>query len=150
MHTLLFLPSQKKAMTETHSLLFMTVTVASKICSWVPTCIITSHITGSTVASYAGNHVHKRLVREDAYKEQDWKLALKRAFLDTDEDIRQGTTPCTSAPMSLINILPTLDPDFVYDSSGCTAVAALLTRDRRIFVVRRNLLLKFLSLSNSL
>jgi len=29
-----------------------------------------------------------------------------------------------------------LDPAFFQDPSGCTAVAALLTRDRRLFVVR--------------
>lgn len=37
-------------------------------------------------------------------------------------------------PDSLVHIM--LDPAFFQDPSGCTAVAALLTHDRRLFVVR--------------
>ncbi|KAH8114519.1 PP2C-domain-containing protein [Phellopilus nigrolimitatus] len=70
---------------------------------------------GGTVAKYSGENVHKRLVNEEAYQEQQWDSALKRAFLDTDEDIRS-------------------DPRFFRDPSGCTAVAALVTHDGRIFV----------------
>lgn len=49
----------------------------------------TSHInpSGSTVAKFAGLNVHKRLVTEEAYKNNDYELALKKAFLGTDEDI---------------------------------------------------------------
>ncbi|KAG8714274.1 Protein phosphatase 2C 2, partial [Ceratobasidium sp. 394] len=42
---------------------------------------------GSTVAKYAGKHVHERL-KSDAEYQKDYKAALKRAFLGTDDDLR--------------------------------------------------------------
>ena len=46
--------------------------------------------TGSTVAKFSGENVHKRLVADDAYKKGQFEVALKNAFLGTDEDIRAG------------------------------------------------------------
>ncbi|KAJ7109712.1 phosphatase 2C-like domain-containing protein [Mycena crocata] len=66
---------------------------------------------GGTVAKFAGQNVHKRLVTEESYKEGQYAEALKRAFLGTDEDL-------------LANPAHTRDP------SGCTAVAALVTKDK--------------------
>ncbi|KAJ7044097.1 phosphatase 2C-like domain-containing protein [Mycena alexandri] len=66
---------------------------------------------GGTVAKFAGQNVHKRLVTEESYKERQYDEALKRAFLGTDEDL-------------LANPAHTRDP------SGCTAVAALVTKDK--------------------
>lgn len=70
---------------------------------------------GGTVAKFAGQNVHKRLVREEAYKQHEYEAAMKRAFLGTDEDL-------------LANPAHTRDP------SGCTAVAALVTADGKIYV----------------
>ncbi|KAI0822265.1 PP2C-domain-containing protein [Trametes gibbosa] len=70
---------------------------------------------GSAVAQYAGEHLHHRLVQDEAYKGKNWQLALKNAFLGTDEDIRSN-------------------PKFARDSSGCTAVAALVTKEGNIYV----------------
>ena len=42
------------------------------------------------MAVFAGLNVHKRLVTEDAYKNDDFEVALKNAFLGTDEDILAG------------------------------------------------------------
>lgn len=70
---------------------------------------------GGTVAKFAGQNVHKRLVAEEAYKQKQYKEALKRAFLGTDEDLLA-------------------DPAHALDPSGCTAVAALVTSDRKIYV----------------
>lgn len=70
---------------------------------------------GGSVAKFAGNHVHKRLISEQAYREKRYGEALKRAFLGTDEDL-------------LANPAHTRDP------SGCTAVAALVTDDDKIYV----------------
>lgn len=70
---------------------------------------------GSTVARFAGSNVHKRLVSEETYQGKDYEAALKRAFLGTDEDL-------------LGNPAHTRDP------SGCTAVAALITADNKIYV----------------
>ncbi|KAK0556921.1 Protein phosphatase 2C 2 [Tilletia horrida] len=62
---------------------------------------------GSAVAKYAGKTVHGRLANTPQFKSADYEGALKRAFLGTDEDLRE-------------------DAAFANDSSGCTAVAALL------------------------
>ncbi|GLB38422.1 putative serine/threonine phosphatases, family 2C, catalytic domain [Lyophyllum shimeji] len=70
---------------------------------------------GGTVAKFAGQHLHKRLAEEEAYKQRQYDVALKRAFLGTDEDL-------------LANPAHTRDP------SGCTAVAALVTTDGKIYV----------------
>ena len=70
---------------------------------------------GSTVAKFAGKNVHKRLVTDEAYREKRYDEALKKAFLGTDEDLLG-------------------DPAHARDPSGCTAVAALITADKRLFV----------------
>ncbi|KAF4577146.1 Protein phosphatase 2C 2 [Pleurotus pulmonarius] len=70
---------------------------------------------GSTVARFAGQNVHKRLLSEETYQQRQYETALKKAFLGTDEDI-------------LANPAHTKDP------SGCTAVAALVTDDGKIYV----------------
>lgn len=70
---------------------------------------------GSAVAKYAGQNVHKRLVTEDTYKQKDYGQALKHAFLGIDEDL-------------LAN------PANTRESSGCTAVAALVTNENKIYV----------------
>ena len=45
---------------------------------------------GGTVAEFAGSHVHKRLITEEAYREKRYEDSLKRAFLGTDGDLRAG------------------------------------------------------------
>ncbi|KAI0648068.1 PP2C-domain-containing protein [Trametes meyenii] len=70
---------------------------------------------GSKVAQYAGQHLHHRLVQDEAYKQHDYPLALKNAFLGTDDDIRST-------------------PEFARDASGCTAVAALVTKEGKVYV----------------
>jgi protein phosphatase PTC2/3 len=69
---------------------------------------------GGSVAKFAGQHVHKRLVTEETYSAKEYSTALKKAFLGTDQDLLA-------------------DPAHVRDPSGCTAVAALMTNDQ-IFV----------------
>ncbi|KAF7768215.1 hypothetical protein Agabi119p4_7458 [Agaricus bisporus var. burnettii] len=66
---------------------------------------------GSTVAKYAGQNVHKRLILEEPYKEKNYELAMKKAFLGIDEDLQAN-------------------PAHSKDPSGCTAVAALVTEDK--------------------
>ncbi|EIM86041.1 PP2C-domain-containing protein [Stereum hirsutum FP-91666 SS1] len=70
---------------------------------------------GGSTARFAGVNVHKRLVQEESYKENKYDQALKRAFLGTDEDMLA-------------------DPSYTRDPSGCTAVAALITKDKKIYV----------------
>lgn len=66
------------------------------------------------VAKYAGEHVFDRLRNEKAYKDGQYKDAFKRAFLGTDQDLID-------------------DPTIFCDTTGCTAVAALIT-DKKIYV----------------
>ncbi|KDR84393.1 hypothetical protein GALMADRAFT_237240 [Galerina marginata CBS 339.88] len=68
---------------------------------------------GSATAKFAGQNVHKRLTSEESYKEKNYKTALKKAFLGTDQDLLA---------------------DKGRDASGCTAIAALLTNDNKIYV----------------
>ncbi|KAF8636043.1 hypothetical protein AX15_000200 [Amanita polypyramis BW_CC] len=68
---------------------------------------------GGRVSKYAGENLHKRLATEGAYHEQRYDVALKKAFLGTDEDM-----------------LATRERD----TSGATAVAALVTADKKIYV----------------
>ncbi|GJN94379.1 hypothetical protein Rhopal_007459-T1 [Rhodotorula paludigena] len=68
---------------------------------------------GSTVAKFAGDTVHHRLAANDFFKKRDWEASLKRAFLETDEDLRAN-------------------PDFRGDPSGCTAVSLIVTPERNL------------------
>ncbi|KAI6099568.1 PP2C-domain-containing protein [Pisolithus croceorrhizus] len=70
---------------------------------------------GGTVARFAGQNLHKRLLSEEAYRKTRYEEALKRAFLGTDEELLA-------------------DPTHTRDPSGCTAIAALVTHDRKIYV----------------
>ncbi|KAI6039320.1 PP2C-domain-containing protein [Pisolithus marmoratus] len=70
---------------------------------------------GGTVARFAGQNLHRRLVSEEAYRETRYDEALKRAFLGTDEELLA-------------------DPTHTRDPSGCTAIAALVTHDRKLYV----------------
>ena len=87
---------------------------------------------GSNVAKFASLNVHKRLVTEEAYKNDDYEVALKKAFLGTDEDILAGQSIFSSLSF-LTDVY--LDPELAKDHSGCTAVAALLSHDNKIYVV---------------
>ncbi|WFD19090.1 protein-serine/threonine phosphatase [Malassezia caprae] len=62
---------------------------------------------GANVARYSGRTVHTRLMELPEFKEKQWEAALRRSFLKTDEDLRS-------------------DPVYANDTSGCTAVAALI------------------------
>ncbi|KAG8936301.1 Protein phosphatase 2C 2 [Tulasnella sp. 419] len=70
---------------------------------------------GSSAAKYAGENLYKRLASDQSYKDKDYTPALKHAFLGVDDDLRA-------------------DSNFFRDPSGCTAVAALVTSDKRILV----------------
>jgi len=83
-------------------------------------CVATTDKTGANVARYSGRTLHSRLLDLPEFKEKKWEAALHRAFLKTDEDLRS-------------------DPVYANDTSGCTAVAALIVPDanekgRRIYV----------------
>lgn len=45
---------------------------------------------GGSIAKYSGQHVHMRLAGDEAYVTKDYRTALKKAFLGTDDDLRTG------------------------------------------------------------
>jgi len=47
---------------------------------------------GAKVAQYAGNHVHKKIVGQSAYMKGDIVEAIKRGFLDIDEEMMNDET----------------------------------------------------------
>jgi len=51
---------------------------------------------GSHVAKFAGQNVHKRLVLEKSYTEKKYEIAFKEAFLGVDQELRIGVSPSYS------------------------------------------------------
>ena len=86
---------------------------------------------GSAVAKFAGKNLHKRLVGEEAYKERNWEVALKKAFLGTDEDLIASKSHLES----IISKETYLWKADLKEPSGSTAIAALVTNDSKIYVV---------------
>jgi protein phosphatase PTC2/3 len=97
-----------------------------------PRLELSQSYTGGSVARFAGQNVHRRLVQEESYQQQNYEDAMRRAFLGTDEDLLAGA--CYSSSGCKYADLAS-DPAYTRDPSGCTAVSALVTKDNRIFVV---------------
>ncbi|OAD76762.1 hypothetical protein PHYBLDRAFT_131698 [Phycomyces blakesleeanus NRRL 1555(-)] len=70
---------------------------------------------GSKVAEYTGNQMHNKVRNSPFFDKKDYKEALRDAFMSLDKEINN-------------------DNAFAFDPSGCTAVTALVTPDKRIFV----------------
>jgi hypothetical protein len=47
-------------------------------------------LTGAAVAKYAGQHVHERLLKDEAYKNAQYSQALTHAFHGVDADMKEG------------------------------------------------------------
>lgn len=70
---------------------------------------------GSKVALYSGRKLQERLVKDDAFQSGNYSVALITSFLGLDTDLRA-------------------DPAYADETSGCTAVAALISEDWKITV----------------
>lgn len=57
---------------------------------WLLTWALSESNTGGSVARFAGQNVHRRLVQEESYEQQNYEDAMRRAFLGTDEDMLAG------------------------------------------------------------
>ncbi|KAL5612181.1 hypothetical protein BROUX41_000276 [Berkeleyomyces rouxiae] len=66
---------------------------------------------GDRVAQFSGKHIHDILVKQDAFKEGDFKKALEDCFLATDRAILNN-------------------PRYEDEVSGCTACVALVVGDK--------------------
>jgi len=47
---------------------------------------------GPSVAKYSGEHLHWKLIEEEAFDKKDFKKALKDAYLNIDKDMLTGKT----------------------------------------------------------
>lgn len=56
--------------------------------------------------------------------------------MKTFDLVSRPKRPATCSQCLIQLLTPTLDPDFARDASGCTAVAALVTKEGRVYVVR--------------
>lgn len=45
---------------------------------------------GTAVAQFAGQHLHNKLKNTTQFQQKDYITAMKRGFLDLDEEITQG------------------------------------------------------------
>ncbi|KAI8379555.1 phosphatase 2C-like domain-containing protein [Radiomyces spectabilis] len=70
---------------------------------------------GSNVAKYSGEHLQDRVLDSDDFRQGKIREALKAGYLGIDEDLRK-------------------DPQYEHETSGCTAVVALLTKDNILYV----------------
>ncbi|ORY96350.1 phosphatase 2C-domain-containing protein [Syncephalastrum racemosum] len=70
---------------------------------------------GSGVAKYSGQHLHKKVMDSQLFMSGRFRDSLKAGFLAIDDSLRK-------------------DPEYAHESSGCTAVAAMLTKDNMLFV----------------
>ncbi|CAK7225863.1 Protein phosphatase 2C 2 [Sporothrix bragantina] len=66
---------------------------------------------GDKVALFAGEHVHKIVAKQEAFKKSNYEQALKDGFLATDR--------------AILN-----DPRYEEEVSGCTACVGLITDDK--------------------
>ncbi|KAJ2158556.1 Protein phosphatase 2C 2 [Coemansia sp. RSA 552] len=69
---------------------------------------------GQTAAKFAGAELHSYIIKEGSYAKGDFAQAIKRGYMAADADLRET-------------------PEMTNDSSGCTAVCVLLTKDGRVF-----------------
>lgn len=96
--------------------------------------------TGQKVAEYSGRMLHQRIAQDNAFANEDYKAALKNGYLGLDIDIRNGKCG-TNEPdwwrfvLIIVTFTINVDPEYVNETSGCTAVSALITEDMRLFVV---------------
>lgn len=72
---------------------------------------------GETVAKYCGEHLHKNIIADPTFGEKEFKTAIKNGFLETDRSLH-------------------LDPECNSESSGCTAISAIITDKDILYVVR--------------
>ncbi|KAG0322474.1 Protein phosphatase 2C 2 [Dissophora globulifera] len=70
---------------------------------------------GPNVAKYSGEGLHKRIVGDKAFAKADYRAAIKNGFLEMDRALR-------------------FDPEYGGDSSGCTAITAVITDKNVLYV----------------
>ncbi|KAF9190907.1 Protein phosphatase 2C 2 [Haplosporangium sp. Z 767] len=67
------------------------------------------------VAKYCGEGLHKRIIADKAFAKGKFKTAIKNGFLEMDRALRY-------------------DPEYGEDTSGCTAITAMITEENVLYV----------------
>ncbi|KAG0165119.1 Protein phosphatase 2C 2 [Apophysomyces sp. BC1034] len=70
---------------------------------------------GSAVAKYSSENLYKKVFGSDAFQRGRYREALRRSYMEIDQDLRT-------------------DPQYTEETSGCTAIAALVTKNDVLFV----------------
>ncbi|KAJ1931155.1 Protein phosphatase 2C 2, partial [Linderina pennispora] len=69
---------------------------------------------GQTSALFAGDQLQNFIVSNEHYAAGDFEKAIKAGYINADAELRK-------------------DPKMVNDSSGCTAVSVLITKDGKVY-----------------
>ncbi|KAK4520429.1 uncharacterized protein ATC70_008564 [Mucor velutinosus] len=70
---------------------------------------------GANVAKYSSQNLARIVMESDDFKKGHYQEALRKGFLKIDQDLRA-------------------DPEYEQETSGCTAIVALLTKDNNLYV----------------
>ena len=92
---------------------------------------------GANVAKYSSEKLHENVIDSENFKKGEYKDALRKGFMKIDSDLRQGDDLKTKNKhrRACILICKKLDPNYEHETSGCTAIVALLTKDNTLYVV---------------
>jgi len=90
---------------------------------------------GDKVALYAGDHLHKIIAKQEAFKSGDYEKAIKDGFLATDRAILNGRRLLNlQFHYNIVADKCGSDPKYEEEVSGCTACVSLITGGK-IYVV---------------
>lgn len=81
--------------------------------------------------------MQENVIDSEDFKHGEFKDALRKGFLKIDSDLRQGDNKKKFSKKKRVCLLirSTIDPNYERETSGCTAIVALLTKDNTLYVV---------------
>lgn len=100
-------------------------------------CVLNNLYKGGNVAKYSSEKLHENIIDSDDFKQGEFEDSLRKGFLQIDSDLREGdnTKKIRKIKCACINIR-IIDPFYKNETSGCTAIVALLTKDNVLYVVK--------------
>lgn len=87
---------------------------------------------GPNVAKYSSQHLAKIVIESEDFKKGEYKDSLRKGFLQIDTDLRAGKHQISIVLLWFYS--QRKDPEYENETSGCTAIVALLTKDNVLFV----------------
>ncbi|CEP07641.1 hypothetical protein [Parasitella parasitica] len=99
-------------------------------------CLLAGLI-GANVAKYSSKNLSRIVIESADFEKGNFKDALRKGFLQIDEDLRAGiryecVTRILERISSYLHKFPQKDPEYEHETSGCTAIVALLTKDNEL------------------